>query len=204
MTARSGLANLITQLRGMTEAGTADYTIAGAAYWGDDALQSALDRHRTDLVRSPLRAENEYVAGALEYHNYYARYDHLEEAASGTPHWAVEDSAGLAQGTADYTVNYDASVIRFTADTAGTAFYLTTHAFDLNAAAAEIWTRKAAHAASGYHFSADGATYSRQQVYDHCLQMAALYKGSAPMKVSRLVRSDARAATPKYAAENED
>jgi len=45
------MADLITELRGMAEAGTADYSIIGSAgttnYWDDGQLQNVLDVHRT-------------------------------------------------------------------------------------------------------------------------------------------------------------
>ena len=43
--ARAGMGTLIETLRGMTDAGTADYTIGATTYWSDDAVQMVLDRH---------------------------------------------------------------------------------------------------------------------------------------------------------------
>ena len=47
MTARTGMADLITELRGFVEAGTADYSIVGSAgttnYWDDTQLQNILE-----------------------------------------------------------------------------------------------------------------------------------------------------------------
>lgn len=192
MSARSGMANLILRLRGMTEAGTADYTLAGVAYWSDDQLQAVLDSHRTDLARELLRSESEYAAADTEeWHNYYIDgHANFEEAASGTAVWDVEDSSGDTLGTANYTVNYDAGHIRVTADTEGEDYYLNARAYDLNAAAGEVWEKKASHAAKGYAFSADGASFHREQVYDHCLKMAEHYRGKNGMVVARLFRSD--------------
>ena len=50
MSARTGMANLIIRLRGMVQSGTADYTVAGSAYWTDDQLQDGLDKYRRDIV----------------------------------------------------------------------------------------------------------------------------------------------------------
>lgn len=191
MTARSGMANLIVRLRGMTEAGTADYTLAGQGYWSDDQLQAILDSNRSQLTRWPLEAGYEFVGeGTPEYHDYLIGQKDLEEAASGTPIWRLEDGTGAAIGTADYSVNYDAGHIRFIADTRGVTYYLTARTYNLRAAAAEIWQRKAGHAAKGYDFSADGAKYDRSQIYEHCLKMAEQYRDTAGIKVSRLFRSD--------------
>jgi len=44
MTARDGMTNIIATLRAWTEAGTADYSVAGTTYWDDGQLQDTLDR----------------------------------------------------------------------------------------------------------------------------------------------------------------
>jgi len=54
MAARTGMNDLITELRGMTNAGSADTTIAGTAYWSDNQLQAILDRNRFDQDRLQL------------------------------------------------------------------------------------------------------------------------------------------------------
>jgi hypothetical protein len=65
----------------------------------------------------------------------------------------LADSAGLAPSEADWVPTYD-----------------------LNRAAAEGWRWKAAQlAGSHFDFSADGATYNRQQLYTNCLEMARRY-----------------------------
>jgi hypothetical protein len=48
--------------------------------------------------------------------------------------------------------------------------------YDFNRAAAEGWRWKAAKAAAGYGFTADGATYQREQIMDHCNKMIAQYQ----------------------------
>jgi len=194
MTVRSGMENLIVRLRGMTEAGESDYSLAGVTYWTGEQVQDVLDRHRTDIVREPLTAEPEFVAVSdQETHNYYTGHRNLEEAASGTPVWDIEDGTGASLGTAAYTVNYEAGHIRVAADTLGASYYLTARAYNLNRAAAAMWEMKASHAVKGYDFSADGATFHRSQVYDHCMKMAQHYKGMGGMRVGRLFRDDVNA-----------
>lgn len=48
-------------------------------------------------------------------------------------------------------------------------------AYNLNAAAADLWRMKAAAVAQDFDFGADGGTYQRDQVSAHCLEMAARY-----------------------------
>lgn len=47
--------------------------------------------------------------------------------------------------------------------------------WDLDAAAAEGWRRKAGLAASRFNFAEDSQRFDRAQVYAHCLQMANEY-----------------------------
>ncbi len=47
--------------------------------------------------------------------------------------------------------------------------------YDLNLAAAGIWTEKAATLVTQYSFSADGASFQRGQAYDNAIKMAAHY-----------------------------
>lgn len=50
-----------------------------------------------------------------------------------------------------------------------------TPTWDLDAAAAEGWRRKAGIAAARFNFSEDGQNFQRAQVYAHCLSQAEQY-----------------------------
>lgn len=50
-----------------------------------------------------------------------------------------------------------------------------TPTYDLNAAAADIWQEKASLNTEDFDFSADGASYSRSQKFQHAMQMARYY-----------------------------
>jgi len=190
--ARGGMVNLINKLRSMTEAGPADYKIAGVSHWSDVLLQEILDGHRTDVVREPLRAEADFLnIGSAEYRNYYSQYRNFEEAASGTPAWDVEDGTGESASTADYSINYNAGHVRFNENTLGISYYLSCRVYNLNGAAAEVWQKKAAHVARAYDFRADQAQFNRSQMFDHYMKMADHYRDKAGIRVTRLFRSDA-------------
>jgi len=60
--------------------------------------------------------------------------------------------------------------------------------YDLNAAAAEIWTEKAAALASGYDFAADGGDFKRSQAMANAQKMASYY---ASRRYARGVRMKA-------------
>jgi hypothetical protein len=189
--ARAGMSNLIRRLRGMTAAGTADATINSTTWWSDDHIQEMLDHYRTELNDYPLEPRSEYSsAGSLVYMDYIVRFGDLEEAASGTTYWSVITAQGTAWGTASYTVDYLAGLIRFNADTAGSVFYLRARSYNLNRAAAEIWNYKAAHTAEFYSFSTDSQSFTRSQWFDHCISMADRFDRKKGVQSSRMVRTD--------------
>lgn len=59
-----------------------------------------------------------------------------------------------------------------------------TQTWDLNAAVAELWGKKAGKVAGDFDFQADGSQFSKGDVIAHCLDMQATYAakvhGSAP------------------------
>lgn len=59
--------------------------------------------------------------------------------------------------------------------------------YDMNAAAADIWDEKAAAVAGDFGFSADGATYNRQQVFDQYTRIAQKYRSRARLGGMKLV-----------------
>ena len=66
--------------------------------------------------------------------------------------------------------------------------YVTT--VDIYRAAAECWREKAGLVADGYDFEAEGASFTRSQMYDHYIKQAARYAnlaGNLTMEVGRPV-----------------
>lgn len=192
--ARSTLSDLSATLRGMTDAGTADWSIGTAVYWDDDQLQTVLDRHRTDFYRQPLTAIPDHTgASTLSYKTYRTRLGNIETTSGGTSIFIVEDSIGNDQGTALWSADYARGIVTFGADQKGTAYYITGRSFDLNGAAADIWRVKAANAAKLYNFSTDSHNLSRSQIMEHCLKMCSYYENMSPAEVVEVFRSDLNA-----------
>lgn len=50
-----------------------------------------------------------------------------------------------------------------------------TETWDVNAAAAEGWLRKAGRAATQFNFAEDGQRFDRAQIYQHCMAQHQLY-----------------------------
>jgi len=187
MAARDGMTNLIAELRGLTAAGTADYSLGTVSYWTDDHLQNALDRFRKDIHRESLTPVYSYNGGNVEYKEYRSRFKNLE---SGTAAFDIELSTGTNAGTADYSVDYTRGVVTFSADQGGTAWYLNARSYDLNASAAYVWRQKAAHVSSYYDVSTDGHSLKRSQMTKHFNDMAIYYEGMTSPESVELYRSD--------------
>lgn len=190
MAARDGMASLIIELRTRCDAGTADYQVAGSDFWTDDQLQSVLDRNRRDVKRETLMLAPELSGGSAIYHDYQWCREWVEEAASGTAIWRVEDSQGSLIGTASYTPEYGARSLRFASNTGGTAYFLTYRSYDLDRAAAEVWERKAGHVASRFDIKTDNHDLKRSQLVEQYRAMAVEFRRRAPAKIATRVRDD--------------
>lgn len=191
MAARTGLANLITRLRNMTQAGTADYTVSGTTYWSDNHLQDILDIHRVDIYREKLAVQETYDAdGEVIFHEYYSSFSNLEEAASGTTIWVVTNAEGSHIGTADYTASYITGHLRFAVDQEGSARYLTARTYNLQIAAAAIWEHRMGNLHSAYSFSSDGQKFDRDQWFQHCVKMVEHYESLSGPQFVPLLRED--------------
>jgi len=175
MAARDGMTNMIQTLRGMTNAGTADYSIGATAYWSDDQLQAVLDTHRLDFYGHELESISATESGLVVYKTFRAPYRNLE---SGTP-FVLVDGLGTAAGTADYTADYVNGIVTFAANQEAKSWYLTARAYDLNASAADIWRMKGAHASADFDFSTDNHSIKGSQVSMQCLKMADYYEQQA-------------------------
>jgi hypothetical protein len=179
MAVRDGMLNVIAELRGLTQAGTADFTVNGVAYHSSQQLQDTLDKYARQYNDRPLEPNPDYIAGTTTYTRYFMPQGRFEEADSGTAVWRLANSLGSAFGTADYSVNYALGEITMTEDTEGSAVYLTARAYNLNRAAAEVWAWKAGAYASEYDVQTDNHKLSRSQKIKQAREMAAYHRNEA-------------------------
>lgn len=193
VSARAGMTDLIKHARRLAAAGTADFTTGwGETLFGDEHIQAALDDHRLDLNRVPLKPEPELTGGASLYKDYYAPAGNLEAFSGDEAVFVVEDGDGNAAGTASYTVDYQRGVVRFSADQGGTSYYLRARSYNLNAAAADLWRQKAAQYAERFDVKTDNHSLSRSQLIDHCLKMAAKFDMASGIQSVEMQRTDLR------------
>jgi hypothetical protein len=191
--ARSTMAGLIARVRELAACSTSDYTLGTVAYWSDDHVQSALDRNRLDLYEQPLSPVPQKMAsGTVEYRVYQAEWPNLESTTGGTAVFFLSTSTGTRVGTADYTVDYLTGRVEFSANQAGTVYYLTARTYDIEAAAADIWRQKAGHVADRFDFSADGAQFKASQLaaqYERQAQRLEARSGGG-VRTTTFIRND--------------
>jgi hypothetical protein len=131
--------------------------------------------------------------GSSGYYDYRSSYGFLEATTGGTAILYLQDGTGATIGSANYTPDYRRGQFQFSADQVGSVYYLTGRSYDLNASAAEIWRKKAAHyAPTSFNFSTDNHSVSRSQVYEHCIDMAAHFEnqGGNSLEVVSMFRGD--------------
>lgn len=199
---RTGMNNLIQRLRGMCKAGTADYTAGDYAYFSDVHLQDMLDGNAQLLIDSPLAWLPQTVGGgSVSYLIAQSQYRDFEEAESGSARWVIRSSLGNAIGTANYATDYRAGRVTFSANQAGSAYYLTAFTYDIHAAAAEVWRHRLANFADWYDYSdVMRQSFSRSQAFKHAQEMLKAMEQKAgsnvvavaggDVRVSQFVRSD--------------
>jgi hypothetical protein len=188
MAARTGMSELIEVLRGMGNAGTADFTVGTITYWSDEQLQRILDANRLNVYQEPIYPAENFQGTSYEYQS---QWDNYEQTSGGTAIFYLEDGTGNKVASAQYTVDYLNGHITFTADTAGALYYLTGRSYDLNAAAAEVWRQKASQSAGGqFDWSTDNMSVKRSQVQTNYQNQADYYQGKARPKQVTLWRGD--------------
>ncbi len=194
LTARSGMVDLITELRLLTESGTADYSVNAVSYWNDGQLQTVLDKYREDVIFYELEP---YPVtgngGTAEYYRYeIEEYGNFEKTTGGTAVFYLQDGTGATIGTSLYTADYLRGEVVFSSNTQGTSYFVTGRTYDLNAAAADVWRKKASHYHTSFNFSTDNHKVDRNQVYQHCIEMAEQFEsmGAQAVVTMEVFRSD--------------
>jgi len=178
-TARSGMTDLLSELRNLGNVGSNDFQIDGVPQFTDGRLEDILDLYRKDYYREPMEPIESYSGGTVQYLDYYTGAQYLEQTTGGTAIFYLEHASGTAVGTANYTVDYLRGKATFSADTGGSTLYWYGRAYDLNRAAAEVWRRKASYYAGQFDFSTDNHSIKRSATYKNCLDMAQFYESRA-------------------------
>ena len=189
--ARTGMQTLIDTVRGFANAAPDEWEVTSdssiVTYWSDDEIQRVLDRHKVEYIHELMDAQPTYESGTTIYKRYLLGVANVE---SGTAVFKVEDVAGTVS---DYTADYTRAIVTFATDQSGKTFYWSGFAYDLYAAAADIWRMKASHVAGLVDFSTDGHSVKRSQQAQQYLNMSQYYQSrsaSEGVQTSRIVRND--------------
>ena len=189
--ARAGMQTLIDTVRGYANAAPDEWTISTDTslieYWSDEEIQRVLDRHKREYIHELMDAQPTYESGTTVFKQYLLGATNVE---GGTVVFRVEDTAGTVSG---YTVDYTRGIVTFSTDQSGKAFYWSGFAYDLDAAAADIWRMKASHVAGLVDFSTDGHSVKRSQQAQAYLNMAGYYQqrsASEGVTTAKIVRDD--------------
>lgn len=186
MSARAGMSANIEYLRGLTNAGTADYTLGTVAYWDGDQMQAVLDRNRVDFYRAAFQKIQQYEGGTVVYKIYQSEFRFIE---SGT-NFELEDAEGNTVGTALYTLDAERGKVTFASDTGGSTYYMTGRSFLMEPAAAEIWRSKAANVSAYYDIKTISQSLSRSQMVKQFLEMADYFDAQSGIMTVEMFRSD--------------
>ena len=189
--ARTGMQTLIDTVRGYANAAPDEWEVTSdssiVTYWDDEEIQRVLDRHKREYIHAILDAQPTYESGTPVYKQYLLGTGNVE---SGTAVFKIEDTAGTVSG---YTVDYARGIATFSTDQSGKSFYWSGFAYDLDAAAADIWRMKASHVAGLVDFSTDGHSVKRSQQAQAYLNMAGYYQNrsaSEGVTTAKIVRDD--------------
>lgn len=202
--ARAGMEKLVTRIRQLTNADVHEFAIAGQVYWADKDIQEVLDRHALRIIEYPLEFEPRYIDGTVRYTILPVPFRDLETPESGSARWELRNSTGVLESTANYTFDWNSSIIEFNSDTGGTVTYnLTARMYDIYATAADIWEWRIANFALFYDFKSENQSMSRSQMFKNAKTMrdsmierkgSNIY-GDGDIRVSQIVRADIVAST---------
>ena len=182
---------MIDTVRGYADADPEEQTVESGSsivtYWSDEEIQRVLDRHKTEYIHALMDAQPTYESGSSVFKQYLLGTGNVE---SGTAVFKIEDTAGTVTG---WTADYTRGIVTFTADQSGKSFYWSGFAYDLDAAAADIWRMKASHVAGLVDFSTDGHSIKRSQQARAYLDMANYYQNRSATEsivTAKIVRDD--------------
>ena len=188
--ARSGMSDVVSDLRACTAAGINDYTIAGLPYWSDAQLQNILDKHCVSVVDEELQPIDTMNNGTVLWLEYRSQYGNYEKTTAGTSRFVIKNSVGSAYGTANWSADYTNGIVTFVANTAGTPYYLTGYSYDVYGAAADIWRMKSGHHASSVNFKTDNMSVDRGDMMKNDRDMAIYYSSMGRVKHMTFDRDD--------------
>ena len=198
MAARAGIQYLIDEVRRLSGAGTAEYSVGTVSYFTDDQIQRILDSRRVRLARHEIEYEPERSAGGgtVVYKHARIGYGWVEDTSAGgtTADCMLTDSTGSIIGTANYTLSAVDGFITFTDDQHGSVRYFTGWVHNPYKAAVDVLTAWLGELSRQPDFQTDNMRVWRSQMTARLQQQIDMLKemgGLAPaLHVTYVDRSD--------------
>lgn len=173
--ARATMADLIQDLRELTDVGTAEFTIGTETYWSDDHLQAILDSNARVVRYQALRAIPTLMAGGVAtYSEYWSGLGTWEDVPT------VMDATYGTISAGSYTFDQDLGIVNFTVAGIAAVRLISGTIYNLNGAAADVWRRKSVRAAGAYDVSTDNHTLRRSQLVAQCNGMVRTFEMMRP------------------------
>lgn len=207
MAVRSGMTQIVNDLRNLTDTALAQYQVNGVDYWTDEQLQGVLDENVFIHSDTPLTPKPMMYDGTLQVRDFYLPKSvprTLELVVHPEPTVEIPDPDPIPQNewrlqvvdtmgnviTTDYTYYPAQGLFRFDTDIGTSkALYIRGYGFNLYIVASKVWEMKAGHTATLVEFKAGQTTVKEQQEHQHCLNMAKLYKRKAGVRsISMFIR----------------
>lgn len=132
MATRAGVDYIIAQVRRITGAGTAEYTLvdqsgATITFFTDEQIEEILDSRRMRLSRHQVVYEPELSGGSTIYQHAKIGFAWVEDETAGGSNndMKITDNQGSVIGTASYTFSAEDGYLAFGANQVGSARYIT-------------------------------------------------------------------------------
>jgi len=186
--ARTGMADIIAEIRQLCDLSENDYTVNSVSYWTDDQIQGMADRYRNPIRGLLLKPVPQYLSGIYQYTDYIIPIG-LSLRIEGDSAFRLYDINGNDINSG-FTVSYTQKVVTFSSDTSGSPYYVDINVYDIYAIVAEIWEQKATHYAGMSDWSSDNHNVKASQLFDHAIKRAVHFRSLMGFKVARLVRND--------------
>lgn len=148
MATRAGVDYVIAQVRRLTGAGTAEYSLieqegSTVTFYTDEQIEEILDSRRIRLSRHQVVYEPELsTAGSTVYQHAKIGFAWVEDETAGGSNndMKITDNQGSVIGTADYTFSAEDGYLAFGSNQAGSARYISGWVHNPYKAAVDVLT----------------------------------------------------------------
>jgi hypothetical protein len=158
---------LIEEVRRLTGASTAEYTVGTVSYYTDDHIERILDSRRVRMARIPVEYEYELDSvagdGSQAYLHATVPFAWLEDTSGGTSGFVLSNGQGSLLAGSIFTLSPEDGYIEFSSDRGGTTFYASGWVHDPYQAAVDVLTSWASELSRQVDWVSDNMRVNRSQ-----------------------------------------